>query len=217
MRKLLRQELLTINYSSRYPNLLVPPLLMQMTAKPAGSFGTHALSNTHHLLTVTPIQRVNGKLPRQANSRYWPRIAAHLHFITRTQDRLPLLPASLFLSSSSSPGSPPLAFPFSLRSRLPGFFFFFHQTSRQSLNPRILLFNGYRQTTPINYPPVNEFTPLLPLLLLRPPFLSFPLLFPPWFIPFFQSYLPTLRLNARQKYRSKGKIQFCIFLLSPYK
>lgn len=52
MRKLPRQELLTINYSSRYTLSLrsgrSPPLLMQMTAEPAGSE-----RSTRHLLTVT--------------------------------------------------------------------------------------------------------------------------------------------------------------------
>lgn len=156
MRKLLRQELLTINYSSRYPNLLVPPLLMQMTAKPAGPFGAHVRvrSNTHHLLSVMPIRRVNGKLPWQANSRYWPRIGTHLHFITRTQDRLPFLSGSLFVSSLRSFASilspPSTTFRLSLRSRLRRFFLF-HETSHKYLNSRILLFKGYRKTTPINY------------------------------------------------------------------
>lgn len=81
MRKLPQQELLTINYSFRYPNFSAPPLLMQMTVEPAGSFGAHALPNTRHLLTVTLIQRTNGKVSRRVKLRYWPRIGAHLHFI----------------------------------------------------------------------------------------------------------------------------------------
>lgn len=100
MRKLLRQELLTINYSSRYPNLSVAPLLMQMTQRsPRALFG---FSRTPYSL-LPPIQRVNGKVGwKRRLSRYWPPIAAHLHFITtRTRGRLSLPP--LFLLPARQP------------------------------------------------------------------------------------------------------------------
>lgn len=111
MRKLLRQELLTINYSSRYPNLSVAPLLMQMTQRsPRALFG---FSRSPYSL-LPPIQRVNGKVGwKRRLSRYWPPIAAHLHFITtRTRGRLSLPPA---------PPSFPPPRPATLLSTLPCF------------------------------------------------------------------------------------------------
>jgi len=109
MRKLPCQELLTINYSSRYPSLPCsgrsPPLLMQMTAGPAGSE-----RSTRHLLTVTRrslaerAAKAKGKeRRREAAIRYRgeARIATNLHFIARVRDRLATPPArhgSLFVS-----------------------------------------------------------------------------------------------------------------------
>jgi hypothetical protein len=96
MRKLPCQELLTINYSSRYPSLLCsgrsPPLLMQMTAGPAGSE-----RSTRHLLTVTrrslaerAANEKGKERGREAGIRYRgeARIATNLHFIARSRDRL---------------------------------------------------------------------------------------------------------------------------------
>lgn len=54
MRKLLRQELLTINYSSRYPNLSVAPLLCKWRSEaPRALFGFSRSFCTTVLLTVT--------------------------------------------------------------------------------------------------------------------------------------------------------------------
>lgn len=109
MRKLPRQELLTINYSSRYTLSLrsgrSPPLLMQMTAEPAGSE-----RSTRHLLTVTRgslgdegqggPREGEGEGVRVPNIEGEARIAANLHFIARARDRLPgslLAPSRIFI------------------------------------------------------------------------------------------------------------------------
>lgn len=126
MRKLPRQELLTINYSSRYTLSLrsgrSPPLLMQMTAEPAGSE-----RSTRHLLTVTgdlwetrdrgareggrERERGEGAGVRVPNieGEDEARIATNLHFIARARDRLPGSPLALsrifirFLFSTTLP------------------------------------------------------------------------------------------------------------------
>lgn len=159
MRKLLRQELLTINYSSRYPNLSVAPLLMQMTQRsPRALFG---FSRSPYSL-LPPIQRVNGKVGwKRRLSRYWPPIAAHLHFITtRTRGRLSLPPA---------PPSFPPPRPATFARHLTVFRLSLGGRDRDSKDSscsnrrripppsgEYCSFKASRETTPINYESVNE-------------------------------------------------------------
>lgn len=108
MRKLLRQELLTINYSSRYPNLSVAPLLMQMTQRsPRALFGFSRSLNTPPYSLLPPIQRANGKVGwKRRFSRYSAANCRAFTFYYYAYSRQTIAPPgpSLYVSSSPSPG-----------------------------------------------------------------------------------------------------------------
>lgn len=77
---------------------------MQMTAKPAAP-ATQVHSNFSHLSFLSThsicflLAVTNGKVFGEGNSRYWPRIGVHLHFIARIKEKLPPHPLTFLLYS----------------------------------------------------------------------------------------------------------------------
>lgn len=171
------QELLTINHSSRYPNLSVVPLLMQMTQRsPRALFGFSRSLLTALSVVLPPIQRVNGKsrLEKAILSILVANCCRAFTFYYHAYSRQTIAPPGLSSHVSSSPPGPRFAtYRVSIvigegRIAIPkillvptGLEYLYPPSQREG---DIALSQLPVTTTPINYESVNECSLSLSLL-----------------------------------------------------